>query len=215
MSPRQAPTVHSRVQRPEQAVTQSLTQKSGARHPGGVGRRVWYGPNRRPARLVLGNGRWGPDDLAKELECSTRTVFRDIETLAAAGIPVWFDESIQAYCVRPDFRFSKLNPMTVDPCDTASPAVHDLLVHARRMLKESGAFLEALRNLCDRLETTDRSFAQKKIALLQKSEAAQAKSIRTGGNADTTPVVPAALDWHIRKARRNGHAVPRLSARSC
>lgn len=38
--------------------------------------------------------------MAKELECSTRTVFRDIETLAAAGIPVWFDKATQAYCVQ-------------------------------------------------------------------------------------------------------------------
>jgi len=94
--------------------------------------------------------------LAKELECSTRTIYRDVEILSATGIPIAFDKTTQSYRVPPGFRFSKLDPMTVDPCDTASPAVHDLLVHARRMLKESGAFLEALRTLCDRLETTDR-----------------------------------------------------------
>jgi predicted DNA-binding transcriptional regulator YafY len=106
----------------------------------------------RLARLVLGNGRWGPDDLAKELECSTRTVFRDIDTLATAGIPVWFDKGTQAYCVQPGFRFSKLDPMTVDVCDTASPAVHDLLVQARRVLKEAEGLMTCLRQLCDQLE---------------------------------------------------------------
>jgi predicted DNA-binding transcriptional regulator YafY len=106
----------------------------------------------RLARLVLGNGRWGPEDLAKELECSTRTVFRDIDTLVAAGIPVWFDKGNQAYCVRPGFRFSKLDPMTVDVCDTASPAVHDLLVQARRVLKEAEGLMTCLRQLCDQLE---------------------------------------------------------------
>lgn len=106
----------------------------------------------RLARLVLGNGRWGPEDLAKELECSTRTVFRDIETLATAGIPVWFDKATQAYCVQPGFRFSKLDPMTLDVCDTASPAVHDLLVQARRVLKEAEGLMTCLRQLCDQLE---------------------------------------------------------------
>ena len=106
----------------------------------------------RLARLVLGNGRWGPEDLAKELECSTRTVFRDMETLSTAGIPVWFDKSTQAYCVQPGFRFSKLDPTNVDVCDTASPPVHDLLVQARRVLKEAEGLMTALRQLCDQLE---------------------------------------------------------------
>jgi predicted DNA-binding transcriptional regulator YafY len=107
----------------------------------------------RLARPVLGNGRWGPEDLAKELECSTRTVFRDMEILSAVGIPVWFDKATEAYCVEPGFRFGKLDPMTVDVCDTASPAVHDLLIQARRVLKEAEGLMTCLRQLCDQLET--------------------------------------------------------------
>jgi len=106
----------------------------------------------RIARLVTGNGRWGPDDLAREIECSTRTVFRDIETLATAGIPVWFDKTTQAYCVQPGFRFSKLDPANVNVCDTASPPVHDLLVQARRVLREVEGLMTALRQLRDQLE---------------------------------------------------------------
>lgn len=107
----------------------------------------------RLARLVLGNGRWGPEDLAKELECSTRTVFRDMEILSAVGIPVWFDKATEAYCVQPGFRFGTLDPMTVDACDTANPAVHDLLVQARRVLKEAEGLMTCLRQLCDQLES--------------------------------------------------------------
>ena len=52
----------------------------------------------------------------------------------------------------PGFRFSKLDPTNVDVCDTASPPVHDLLVQARRVLKEAEGLITALRQLCDQLE---------------------------------------------------------------
>ena len=106
----------------------------------------------RIARLVTGNGRWGPNDLAEEIECSTRTIYRDVEILSASGIPITFDKSTQAYCVQPGFRFSKLDPTNVDVCDAASPPVHDLLVQARRVLKEAEGLMTCLRQLCDQLE---------------------------------------------------------------
>jgi predicted DNA-binding transcriptional regulator YafY len=106
----------------------------------------------RIARLVTGNGRWGPDDLAKEIECSTRTIYRDVEILSAAGIPITFDKATQAYRVPQGFRLGNLDPATVDVCDTASPAVHDLLVQARRVLKEAEGLMACLRQLCDQLE---------------------------------------------------------------
>ena len=108
----------------------------------------------RIARLVMGNGRWGPDDLAREIECSPRTVFRDVEILAAAGIPLFYDKAVQAYRVREGFRFSGLDPQTVATCDPANPAVHDLLVNARRVLKDAEALLDSLRRLCNQLEAT-------------------------------------------------------------
>lgn len=111
----------------------------------------------RIARLVTGNGRWGPEDLAREIECSERTIYRDVEVLSAAGIPVYFDKSIQAYRVREGFRFSHLDPTRVDLCDAANPAVHDLLVNARRVLKDAEAFLETLRTLCTQLEAAGRA----------------------------------------------------------
>ena len=75
-----------------------------------------------------------------------------METLSAAGMPVWFDKTTQAYCVQTGFRFSKLDPTNVDVCDTASPPVHDLLVQARRVLREVEGLMTALRQLCDQLE---------------------------------------------------------------
>jgi len=105
------------------------------------------------ARLVMGNGRWGPEDLAREVECSLRTIFRDVETLSSAGIPVVYDKSVQAYRVQEGFRFSGLDPQKVQLHEPANPAIHDLLVNARRMLKDGEALFESLRKLCEQLET--------------------------------------------------------------
>src|SRR5215212_6358501 len=44
----------------------------------------------RIARLLMGNGRWGPEDLAREIECSVRTIFRDIEVLTVSGMPITY-----------------------------------------------------------------------------------------------------------------------------
>lgn len=110
----------------------------------------------RIARLVCGNGRWGPKDLAREIECSTRTVYRDVEVLSAAGVPITFDKATQAYRVAEGFRFGGLVPERVGTCDPASPAVHDLLVSARHALKEAETFLESVRRLCDELERASR-----------------------------------------------------------
>jgi predicted DNA-binding transcriptional regulator YafY len=95
-------------------------------------------------------------DLAREVECSERTIFRDIEILSAAGIPVYFDKQVQAYRVTEGFRFSNLAPDQVGIHDAANPAVHDLLVTARRVLKDAEGFIECLRRLCDELEKVSR-----------------------------------------------------------
>jgi predicted DNA-binding transcriptional regulator YafY len=107
----------------------------------------------RIARLVLGNGRWGPAALAREIECSERTIFRDIEILSAAGIPIFFDKSVEAYRVTDGFRFGGLEPERVEPTDPSSPALHDLLTNARRLLAECETFVTRLRSLCTQLET--------------------------------------------------------------
>jgi predicted DNA-binding transcriptional regulator YafY len=106
----------------------------------------------RIARLVAGNGRWAPLDLAREIECSERTIYRDVEILSAAGVPIYFDKSVQAYRVSNGFRFAALDPKKVEPGEPASPNVHDLLVNARRLLRETESFVATLRRLCEQLE---------------------------------------------------------------
>jgi predicted DNA-binding transcriptional regulator YafY len=63
----------------------------------------------RTLQLLLSRGRWNARDIAAEQECSERTVYRDMQVLELAGIPVVFDEDDHCYRVRQDFRFPSLN----------------------------------------------------------------------------------------------------------
>ncbi len=63
----------------------------------------------RTLQLLLSRGRWNARDLAAEQECSERTVYRDMEVLELAGIPIEFDQEDRCYRVRQDFRFPSLN----------------------------------------------------------------------------------------------------------
>lgn len=62
----------------------------------------------RVLHIILGPGRHDSKTIANELECSERTVFRDLQALGVAGVPWYFDDSCQSYRVRPGFRFSAL-----------------------------------------------------------------------------------------------------------
>jgi predicted DNA-binding transcriptional regulator YafY len=63
----------------------------------------------RLLQLVQGRSCWNVRAIARELECSERTVFRDLQVLRLAGIPWYFDPQAQCYRVRPGFRFPVLN----------------------------------------------------------------------------------------------------------
>jgi len=58
--------------------------------------------------LIQSRGRWNAKAIAEELECSERTVYRDLEVLEFSGVPWYLDEAAQCYRVRPDFRFPTL-----------------------------------------------------------------------------------------------------------
>lgn len=60
-------------------------------------------------QLVQGRGRWNAKDLAAENQCSERTVFRDLDALALAGVPWYFDEAGKCYRVRSYYWFPALN----------------------------------------------------------------------------------------------------------
>jgi predicted DNA-binding transcriptional regulator YafY len=63
----------------------------------------------RVLELIQGRARYDIKELARELECSERTVFRDLNVLELAGVPWYHDESERCYRVRPDFRFPTVN----------------------------------------------------------------------------------------------------------
>ncbi|MBX9791941.1 MAG: transcriptional regulator [Pirellulales bacterium] len=64
----------------------------------------------RVLQLVQGRGRWTASDLAAELACSERTIYRDLQVLEVAGIPWYFDDLEACYRVRPGWQFPVLNP---------------------------------------------------------------------------------------------------------
>jgi predicted DNA-binding transcriptional regulator YafY len=62
----------------------------------------------RLLQLIQRRGRWDAEAIARELECSVRTVFRDLTALELAGVPWAFDKVTGGYRVHPDYQFPVL-----------------------------------------------------------------------------------------------------------
>ncbi len=97
---------------------------------------------------------WGLDAgmraVAQELECSTRTVQRILQTLSMAGVPVRYDAELRAYRLPPRFKFpgigieSGINSGSVDLARMGSTA--------KRVIQDGEDFLESLRAFCEALD---------------------------------------------------------------
>jgi predicted DNA-binding transcriptional regulator YafY len=63
----------------------------------------------RVLQLIQGRGKWDVKSIAQEIECSERTVYRDLVVLELAGVPWMFDKETASYRIRPDYQFPVLN----------------------------------------------------------------------------------------------------------
>jgi DeoR/GlpR family transcriptional regulator of sugar metabolism len=109
----------------------------------------------RIAQLLLGHGRWGPDDLAKEICCSVRTIYRDITTLSMAGIPIHFDKGCNAYRVLDNYRFPGIESRRSNP---AKEPLHqlELLPLVRSFIEDGERLIDHLKSMCEKIEADPR-----------------------------------------------------------
>ncbi len=56
-------------------------------------------------RLIQSRGQWNAKAIARELEVTERTVYRDLQALEFAGVPWYYDGEAESYRVRSDYRF--------------------------------------------------------------------------------------------------------------
>lgn len=118
----------------------------------------------RVLQLIQGNGPSTARSIARDLECSERTVYRDLQTLSAAGVPWYFDEFDQTYRIRDGYRgpFPHLptRPGTEAPGQkTGSPSPDDARSivalareSAQRLLSEAESVIQALDRLTAAME---------------------------------------------------------------
>jgi predicted DNA-binding transcriptional regulator YafY len=62
----------------------------------------------RLLQLIQRRGQRDAEAIARELECSVRTVYRDLTVLELAGVPWMFDKDTGGYRVRADYQFPVL-----------------------------------------------------------------------------------------------------------
>ncbi len=110
----------------------------------------------RLLQLVQGRSCWNARTVAAELECSERTVFRDLQVLSVAGVPWYFDQQGQCYRVRPDFRFPVLN---LSDAEVLGQAVASQLAEAPGLDIGTGA-----KATTEKLAATSSETAQKILA---------------------------------------------------
>jgi predicted DNA-binding transcriptional regulator YafY len=118
----------------------------------------------RVLQLIQSTGPWTASSIAKELECSERTVYRDLQTLAAAGVPWFFDEYSQSYRIRdgykgpfahfpsqPQTKVREQQDLPTSPEDAQS-IVSLAKESAQRLLTEAESVIQALDRLTKAME---------------------------------------------------------------
>jgi len=60
-------------------------------------------------QLIMGRGRWNNEELAKEFQCSERTIYRHLTVLRLAAVPWYYDKTQKCYRVEEYFKFPILN----------------------------------------------------------------------------------------------------------
>ena len=122
----------------------------------------------RVLQMIGGTGPTTAQSIARDLECSERTVYRDLQTLAAAGVPWFFDEYAQSYRIREGYRGS-LSHFAVPPRDDGGQGPDPALStdearsivtlareSAQRLLAEAEGVIQALDRLVRAMEEINR-----------------------------------------------------------
>lgn len=104
----------------------------------------------RLLRLISGPGSWGVARIAQELECSERTVFRDLQTLSMAGVPYHLDPETNSYRVQAGFTF----PGLVVRSETDSVLdLSEIIARANEAIAATHRSLDSLNQLVQALQT--------------------------------------------------------------
>lgn len=102
--------------------------------------------------LISGRGRWDAAALAEELDCSTRTIYRLLQTLSMAGVPWFFDEKLRAYQIRAGYKFPLIEAKSIPNEPNHIPHT-EIDTAAEKLLRDGEAFAESLNQFLDAVRT--------------------------------------------------------------